>query len=56
MNQLKQMKMVGNKFNTEFAIHKPKFYKLQFEDQNGIVQSMQGTTKQVLNYILNQQL
>ena len=56
MKQQKQIKMAGNKFNTEFAIHKPKFYKLQFENQNGIVQSMNGTPMQVLNYILNQQL
>tara|TARA_R100001463_G_scaffold20995_1_gene50797 strand:+ start:191 stop:337 length:147 start_codon:yes stop_codon:yes gene_type:complete len=48
--------MAGNKFNTEFEIHKPKFYKLLFQDQDGIEQSMTGTTKQVLNYILNQQL
>jgi len=56
MNQQNQLKMASNKFNTEFAIHKPSFYRLQYEDQNGVVQSMQGTTKQVLNYILNQQL
>lgn len=48
--------MAGNKFNTEFAIHRPKFYKIQFENQDGVIQSMQGTTKQVINYILNQQL
>ena len=48
--------MAGNKSNTKFEMHKPKFYKLQFEDQNGIVQSMNGTPMQVLNYILNQQL
>jgi len=48
--------MAGNKFNTEFEIHRPKFYKISYEDHNGHVQSMTGTTKQVLNYILNQQL
>ena len=48
--------MAGNNFNTEFEIHKPKFYKLSFQDQNNVEQSMTGTTKQVLNYILNQQL
>jgi len=48
--------MAGNKHNTQFAIHKPSFYKLQYEDQNGVIQSMQGTSKQVLDYILNQQL
>jgi len=39
--------MAGNKFNTEFEIHKPKFYKLSFQNQNGVEQSMTGTTKQV---------
>lgn len=48
--------MAGNKFNTQFALHKPKFYKLQFEDQYGTVCSMNGTPAQVINYILNQQL
>lgn len=48
--------MAGNKFNTEFAIHRPKFYRIEFENQYGEVQSMQGTSKQVINYILNQQL
>ena len=50
------MKMAGNKYDTPFAIHRPKFYRLEFEDQDEITQSMTGTTKQVLNYILNQQL
>ena len=48
--------MAGNKYDTPFAIHRPKFYRLEFEDQDVITQSMTGTTKQVLNYILNQQL
>lgn len=56
MNQQKQMKMAGNKFNTEFAIHKPKFYQLEFKDERGTVTHMTGTPLQVLNYILNQQL
>jgi|ETNmetMinimDraft_15_1059895.scaffolds.fasta_scaffold275765_1 ABC-type cobalt transport system substrate-binding protein len=38
------------------ANYKPKFYKLTFEDHNGHVESMTGTVKQVINYILNQQL
>ena len=50
------MKMAGNKYDTPFAIHRPAFYKLQFEDQHGVVCSMRGTSKQVINYILNQQL
>jgi hypothetical protein len=56
MNQLKQMKMAGNKYDTPFAIHKPKFYQLSFKDQHDVVQCMKGTPMQVLNYILNQQL
>lgn len=48
--------MAGNKFNTEFEIYKPKFYKLSFQDQNGVEQSITGTAKQVLGYILNHQL
>ena len=56
MNQQNQMKMAGNKYDTPFAIHRPKFYKLQYEDQHGVVCSMNGTPMQVLNYILNQQL
>lgn len=48
--------MAGNKYDTPFAIHKPKFYRLEFEDLYGEMQTMTGTTKQVLNYILNQQL
>ena len=56
MNQQNQMKMAGNKYDTPFAIHKPKFYELQYKDQNDVTQSMTGTPLQVLNYILNQQL
>lgn len=56
MNQQNQMKMAGNKFNTEFAIHRPDRYRIQFQDKDGVVQSMNGTPMQVLNYILNQQL
>mgnify|MGYP003120455113 FL=1 len=56
MNQQKQIKMAGNKYNTPFAIHKPKFYRLEFEDLYGETQAITGTTKQILNYILNQQL
>ncbi len=48
--------MAGNKFNTEFVIHRPDRYRIQFQDQDGVVQSMNGTPMQVLNYILNQQL
>lgn len=48
--------MAGNKYNTPFAIHRPKFYQISFKDQDGAVQCMKGTPTQVINYILNQQL
>lgn len=56
MNQQKHLKMASNKFDTQFAIHKPKFYNIQYTDQHGNMQSMAGTAMQVINYILNQQL
>ena len=56
MNQQKHLKMASNKFDTQFAIHKPKFYQISFKDQNDEIQCMKGTPMQVLNYILNQQL
>ena len=56
MNQQNQMKMAGNKYDTPFAIHRPDRYRIEFQDQHGVVQSMNGTPMQVLNYILNQQL
>ena len=48
--------MAGNKFNTQFAIHKPKFYSLTFKDLYNEERTMTGTASQVINYILNQQL
>jgi len=48
--------MAGNKYNTPFAIHKPKFYQLKFEDLYGEESTITGTPAQVINYILNQQL
>ena len=47
--------MAGNKYDTPFAIHRPDRYRIQYQDQDGVVQSMNGTPMQVLNYILNQQ-
>lgn len=49
-------KMAGNKFNTQFAIHKPKFYKLVYQDLYDEERSLTGTPAQIINYILNQQL
>ena len=48
--------MAGNKYNAPFAIHKPKFYQLKFEDLYGEETTVTGTPSQVINYILNQQL
>ena len=48
--------MAGNKFDTQFAIHKPKFYNLTFKDLYNEERTMTGTASQVISYILNQQL
>ena len=56
MNQQNKLKMAGNKYDTPFIIHRPDRYRIQFQDQNGVVQNMSGTPLQVINYILNQQL
>ena len=48
--------MAGNKFNTQFAIHKPKFYELKYKDMYDEERTVTGTPKQILNYILSQQL
>tara|TARA_R100000231_G_C5205628_1_gene128875 strand:- start:338 stop:484 length:147 start_codon:yes stop_codon:yes gene_type:complete len=48
--------MAGNKYDTPFKIYRPSFYRLQFKDQHDKTVSINGTTKQILNYILNQQL
>ena len=48
--------MAGNKFNTEFSVHKPVFYTLQYGDKYGNIETFQGTPKQIIKHILNQQL
>ena len=48
--------MAGNKFDTQFAIHKPKFYNLTFKDLYNEERTMTCTPSQVIKYILNQQL
>lgn len=48
--------MAGNKFDTQFAIHKPKSYSLTFKNLYNEECTMTGTASQVINYILNQQL
>jgi len=44
--------MAGNKFNTQFAIHKPKFYQLKFKDLYDEERTVTGTPAQVINHIL----
>jgi len=48
--------MAGNKFDTQFAIHKPKFYQLTFKDLYDKECTITGTPAQVINHILKQQL
>ena len=59
MKKLKQYKlniMAGNKHNTQFAIHKPNTYQLVYKDLYNEEKTLTGTPKQIINYILNQQL
>ena len=44
--------MAGNKYNTPFAIHKPKFYKLTYQDLYDEESTVTGTPSQIINYIL----
>lgn len=53
---MKTNNMAGNKYDTPFKIHRPAFYRLEFQDEHGQTVAINGTTKQVINYILNQQL
>ncbi len=48
--------MAGNKHNTEFKKHIPQTYTLQHGNVYGNVETFQGDAKQVIRYILNQQL
>jgi len=48
--------MAGNKHNTAFAIHKPTTYSLTHLDHYGTEVHIIGTPKQIINYILDQQL
>ena len=56
IQMMKTSNMAGNKYNTPFKIHRPAFYRLEFQDEHGQTVAINGTTKQVINYILNQQL
>ena len=47
--------MAGNKFNTEFEEIKPLNYTLEF-NVRGNTSKVSGTSKQIINFILNQQL
>ena len=48
--------MAGNKSTTKFAIYKPSFYELRFLNEYNEEVKTTGTPKQILNFILNQQL
>jgi hypothetical protein len=48
--------MAGNKDNTTFKLHKPHIYELRYLDHHGEESTFRGNSKQVINYILNQQL
>ena len=47
--------MAGNKFNTEFEEIKPLDYTLEF-NVRGNTSKVSGTSKQIINFILNQQI
>tara|TARA_R110002020_G_scaffold234247_2_gene446234 strand:- start:1752 stop:1895 length:144 start_codon:yes stop_codon:yes gene_type:complete len=47
--------MAGNKFNTKFEEIKPLDYTLKF-NVRGSTSIVSGTPKQIINFILNQQL
>lgn len=44
------------KNKTNFKLHKPHIYELCYLDHNGQDSKFRGNSKQVINYILNQQL
>jgi len=48
--------MAGNKYNPPSAIHKPQYYTLQYGNKYGNVETLQGSAKQIIKYIINQQL
>lgn len=48
--------MTENKDNTTFNLHKPHIYELKYLDHYGEESTFRGNSKQVINYILNQQL
>jgi len=48
--------MAGNKFDTQFPKHSPDNYVVMFLDQNDDVVKWNGTARQMINNILQQQL
>ncbi len=48
--------MAGNKFDTQFAIHKPDAYYVTWYDQNSVPTTWEGSAEQIINNILKQQL
>lgn len=48
--------MAGNKYNPPDNKHKPDYYTLQYGNKQGNVETLQGSAKQIITHILNQQL
>ena len=47
--------MAGNKYSPPPRPHKPSLYVLQYENIRGTQEKIQGTARQVILHILNQQ-
>lgn len=48
--------MAGNKYNPPDAIHRPQQYSLHHKNKYGDIETLSGNAKQIITYILNQQL
>ena len=47
--------MAGNKYNPPSRPHKPMSYTLQYANVHGVLETLQGTARQIIMHILNQQ-
>ena len=47
--------MAGNKYSPPPRPYKPSLYALQYENTRGTQETIQGTARQVILHILNQQ-
>jgi hypothetical protein len=47
--------MAGNKYNPPSRPHKPMSYTLQYANAHGVLETLQGTARQIIMHILNQQ-